>query len=120
VNTVERILIINVHTMRFIERMQFQEHHKKMIMTIIECAWSMKLHVRFPLQFWVDVVDTVVYLINKGPSSSLDSGIPEEVCTGKQVNYSFMNTFGCEVFVHIDKENRTNIEEKSKQCTFIG
>jgi hypothetical protein len=31
-----------------------------------------------------------------------------------------MNTFGCEVFVHIDKENRTNLEEKSKKCTFIG
>jgi hypothetical protein len=23
-------------------------------------------------------------------------------------------------FVHIDKENRTNLEAKSKKCTFIG
>jgi len=38
----------------------------------------MRLHGRFPLQFWADVVDTVVYLINRGPSSSLDGGIPEE------------------------------------------
>ena len=68
-----------------------------------------------PLQFWEDV-----YLINKGTSSSLDGGVPEEACTGKKVSYSFLGTFGCESFVHFDKENVTKLEEKSKKCTFIG
>jgi hypothetical protein len=45
----------------------------------------------------------VVYLINKGPSSSLDGGIPKEAWTSKKVNYSFLRTFSCEAFVHIDK-----------------
>ena len=36
------------------------------------------------------------------------------------VNYSFLRTFGCKAFVHIDKENKTNLEDKSKKCTFIG
>jgi hypothetical protein len=89
-------------------------------MTIMERARSMRLHTGFPLQFWEDVVDIVVYLINKGPSISLDGGIPEEEWTSKKVNYSFFKTFSCEAFVHIDKENRTKIEEKSKKCTFIG
>ena len=31
-----------------------------------------------------------------------------------------MRTFGCEAFVHIDKDDRKNIEAKSKKCTFIG
>jgi hypothetical protein len=31
-----------------------------------------------------------------------------------------LKTFGCETFFHIDKENRTKPEEKSKKCTFIG
>jgi hypothetical protein len=31
-----------------------------------------------------------------------------------------LKTFGCEAFVHIDKENRTNLESKYKKCTFIG
>ena len=70
--------------------------------------------------FWADVVDTIVYLIHKGPSSALDGGIPEEAWIGKKVNYSFLKTFGCEAFVHIDKENRTKLEAKSKKCTFIG
>jgi hypothetical protein len=31
-----------------------------------------------------------------------------------------LKTFGCEAFVHIDIENRTKLEVKSKKCTFIG
>jgi hypothetical protein len=50
----------------------------------------------------------------------LDGRIPEEEWTGKKVNYSFLKTFSCEAFVHIDKENRTNLESKSKKCTIIG
>jgi hypothetical protein len=93
---------------------------ERMNETIMERARSMRLHDGLPLQFWEDAVDTVVYLINRGPSSSLDGRIPEEEWTGKKVNYSFLKTFDCEAFVHIDKENRTKLEEKSKKCTFIG
>ena len=49
---------------------------ERMNRTIMERARCMRLHAGFPLQFWVDVVDIVVYLINKGHSSSLDDGIP--------------------------------------------
>jgi transposase InsO family protein len=45
---------------------------ERMNRTIMERARSMRLHAGFPFQFWADVVDIVVYLINKGTSSSLD------------------------------------------------
>jgi hypothetical protein len=93
---------------------------ERMNRTIMERARSMRFHANLPLQFWADVVDTVVHLINRGPSSSLNGRILEEEWTGKKVNYSFLKTFGCEAFVHIDKENRTKLEAKSKKCTFIG
>ena len=88
--------------------------------TIIECTRSMRLHVGLPLHFWVDVVNIFVYLINRGPSTPLDASIPEETWTSKKVNYSFMKTFGCEDFFHVDKENRTKLDAKSHKCTFIG
>jgi transposase InsO family protein len=65
---------------------------ERMNRTTMEFARSMRLHFGFPLQFCADVVDTFVYLINKGPSSSLDGRIPEEEWTGKMVNYSFLKT----------------------------
>ena len=40
--------------------------------------------------------------------------------TSKQVKYSFLRTFGFEAFVHINKDDRTNLEAKSKKCTFTG
>ena len=82
--------------------------------TNMERARCMKLYAGFPLQFWVDVVNTAVYLINKGPSSALDGGIPEEAWIGKQVKYSFLRTFGCEAFVHIDKDDRTSLKLKPR------
>ena len=63
----------------------------------------MRLHTRSPLQKWTYVVDIVIYLINRGPSCSLDGGVPEEAWIGKKVNYSFLNPFGCEAIVHTDK-----------------
>jgi hypothetical protein len=56
----------------------------------MECARSMRFHVGFHLQFWVDVVYIVVYLINRGPLSSLDGGIPKEAWTGRKVIYFFL------------------------------
>jgi hypothetical protein len=50
----------------------------------------------------------------------LDGRILEEGWIGKKANYYFLKTFGCEAFVHIDKENRTKLESKSKKYTFIG
>jgi hypothetical protein len=57
---------------------------KRMNMTIMERERSMRLYAGSPLQLWEDVVYTVVYLINRGPSSSLDGGILEEAWTCKR------------------------------------
>ncbi|WP_443093614.1 hypothetical protein [Klebsiella pneumoniae] len=69
---------------------------------------------------WVEAINIVVYLVNIGPSIRLGCGILEEAWTGKKVSYSFLKTFGCEAFSHIDSENRTKLEAKSKKCVFFG
>ena len=51
---------------------------ERMNRMIMERARCMGLHAGLPLQFWADAVNTAVYLINRGPSSTLDGGIPEE------------------------------------------
>jgi transposase InsO family protein len=67
--------------------------YERMNRTIMERIRSMRLHAGLPLQFWAGDVDIVVYLINRGTSSSLDGIIPEEEGTGKKVNYSFFENF---------------------------
>lgn len=70
--------------------------------------------------FWAEAVKTACYLINRSPTTALDGDIPEEIWTGKNLNYSHLKIFGCEEFVHIPKENRTKLDDKSMKCIFLG
>ena len=88
--------------------------------TIVERVRSMRLHAGLPLNMWVEVVNIDVYLINRGPSTPLGCGIPKEAWTSRKVSYSFLKTFSFEAFAHIDSENRTKMEAKSKTCIFVG
>ena len=90
-----------------------------MNMTIMKCARSMKLHVGLPLSIWVEAINIIVYLINRGFSTPLGYGIPEEAWITKKVSYSFLKTFGCEAFAHVDSKNRTKMKAKSKKCIFV-
>ena len=58
---------------------------ERMNRTIMESASCMRLHARFPLQFWADAIDTAVYIISIGHSSALYGGIIEEAWIGKKV-----------------------------------
>ena len=91
-----------------------------MNMIIMEHARSMRLHVGLSLHMWVEAINNIVYLINRGPSTHLDCGIPKEEWTGKKVSYSFLKTFSYEAFSHTDSKNRTKLEAKSKKCVFFG
>lgn len=63
---------------------------------------------------------TTCYLINRSPTTTLDGDISKEVWIAMKVNYSHLKIFGCEVFVHIPKENRTKLDDKSMKCIFLG
>ena len=89
---------------------------ERMNKTIMVCPRRMRFHVGFPLNMW----NTIVYLINRGPFTPLGYGILEEAWTSKKVSYYFLKTFSCEAFAHIDSKNRTKLEAKSKECVFVG
>jgi len=60
-----------------------------MNMIILERAWSMQIHTSLPKLFWIDTVNTAVYLVNRGPSVPLNCGIPEETRTDKEINLNY-------------------------------
>lgn len=87
--------------------------------TIMERARSMRLHARLPLHMWVEAINTTIYLINRGRSTPLGCGILEESWTSKKVSYSFLKTFSCEAFSHIDSENRTSWKLSQRNVYFL-
>ena len=80
----------------------------------------MWIHARLPKILGANVVNTAAYLINFGPSISLDREEPEEAWSGKEVNLSFLKVFSCVSYVHIDSTDISKHDPKSVICTFIG
>ncbi|KAH9300846.1 hypothetical protein KI387_012429, partial [Taxus chinensis] len=75
-----------IHRKKMVPRtLQQNGVSERMNMTIMEHVRSMRLHAGLPLYFWAEAVSTDVYLINRGPSSALDGGIPEEAWYGKNM-----------------------------------
>ena len=68
---------------------------ERMNRTLNERARSMRLHAGLPKTFWVDAVSTVAYLINRGPSISMEFRLSEKVWSSKEVKFSHLKVFDC-------------------------
>ena len=93
---------------------------ERMNRTLNEHVRSMRLHAGLPKTFWVNVVSTAAYLINRGPLVPIEFRLPEEVWSGKEVKFSHLKVFGCISYVHIDSDTRSKLDAKFKICFFIG
>ncbi|KAK2998642.1 hypothetical protein RJ639_023717 [Escallonia herrerae] len=93
---------------------------ERMNRTLLERARCMRLNADLPKSFWAEAVNTACYLINCSPSSAINHRVPEEVWSGKQVNFSAMRIFGCPAYVHLHNEERSKLDPKSKECIFLG
>ena len=69
-------------------------------------------------EFWVEAVETACYLVNRSPSSASEDKTSHEVWTGKKPSLSHLRVFGCDAYIHVPKEKRTKLDNKSKRCIF--
>jgi hypothetical protein len=65
-------------------------------------------------------VDTTKYLLNMNPSSMLVDTTPHEVWLSKKPLVSHLKVLGCDEFVHVPKEKRSNLDKMVVKCIFIG
>ena len=63
---------------------------------------------------------TVAYLINRFPSVPLKGDVPQRVWTGKGISYQHLKVFGCLANIHVAKDQRLKLDNKSKPCIFMG
>ena len=94
---------------------------ERMNRTINKRARSMRLHSRLPKMFWENTVNTVIYLINCGPSVLLEYRLLKKVWSGKEVKLTHLKVFNCIFFyIHVEFNNRSKLDAKSRKCFFIG
>ena len=75
---------------------------------------------KLPKLFLGEAINTAIYLINRSPSAPLDFDIPERFWTGNDVSYSHLKVFGCKAFLHVPKEKRSKLDNKTIPCIFVG
>ena len=64
-------------------------------------------------------MNTIVYIQNRCPHSTLDSKTPEEVFYGKKPDVSHFRFFGCPNYFHVPKEKRSKLDAFGKKGMFM-
>ncbi len=73
-----------------------------------------------PNYFWVEVVATAVFIMNRTPTMAVHGMTPEKKFTGKKPDVSHLRVFGCIAYVHVPDEKRSKLDPKAEKCIFIG
>jgi len=71
--------------------------------TIMNMARSLLKTRNLSKDLWAEAVACSVYILNRSPTSSVQSFVPEEVWSGQKVTISHFRIFGCIAFAHVLK-----------------
>jgi hypothetical protein len=73
-----------------------------------------------PNYFWAKTVATVVYIMNRTPTTTVHGMTPKEKFTSKKPHVSHLRVFGCIAYVHVLDEKKSKLDPKVEKCIFIG
>jgi hypothetical protein len=87
---------------------------------IAEIARAMLNEKNLPNYFWVEMVTTIVYIMNRTPTVAIHGMTLEEKFISKKPNVSHFRMFGWITYVHVSDEKRSKLDPKTKKYIFIG
>ncbi|CAL2226910.1 unnamed protein product [Prunus armeniaca] len=88
--------------------------------TVVEMARTMMHEKKIPLKFWVEAVNTAIYLQNRSPTSALDNTTPFEKFSGRKPGVKHLRIFGSLCYIHIPSQKRHQLEETGEKGVFVG
>jgi hypothetical protein len=80
----------------------------------------MRLSVGLAKSFWAEALNYACFVTNRSPASGIDFKIPEEVWSGKPVDYSMLRILGYPTYVHVQSGERSKLDSKSRKCISLG
>ena len=93
---------------------------KRKNMSIKEVARAMLNEKKMLDYFWVEVVATTLYIMNRTSSVLVHVMIAQENYTGRKLDILHLKIFSCIDYVHVPDERRTRLDPKAKNATSLG
>lgn len=88
--------------------------------TVINMVVSMINAKNMPKKFWGEATMWSFYVLNRCPTKALPDMTPEEAWNGIKPTVHHLRIWGCLAHVHIPKQKRTKLDDKSFVCILTG
>jgi hypothetical protein len=89
-------------------------------MHIVEVGISLLAQAHMHLKFWDEAFLAATFLINRSPSRIISYETPLECLYKVQPNYASLRVFGCACWPNLRSYNQCKLQQRSKECVFLG
>ncbi|XP_016702154.1 uncharacterized protein [Gossypium hirsutum] len=88
--------------------------------SVLDMARCLLFESKLPSKFWVEVVNTSVYLLNRLPTTAVKEKTPFEAWHDLKPVVSHLKVFGCICYTIIPTEKRTKLDKSFVPGIFVG
>ncbi|GKD23282.1 retrovirus-related pol polyprotein from transposon TNT 1-94, partial [Tanacetum coccineum] len=93
------------------------ERKNRTVMNMVRSVMSAR---KVPKIFWPEATNWCVHVLNRSPTSALENSTPEERWSNRKPSVSYFRVFGCIAHVHVPKERRLKLDDRSFKCVLFG
>jgi len=86
----------------------------------MEMARSMLKEKGMPNTFWAEAVYTVVYILNRCPTKTVQDKTPIEAWSGRKSSAKHLRVCGSICYIHVPDQRRHKLEDKTIRGIFLG
>ncbi|KAJ0851519.1 putative RNA-directed DNA polymerase [Helianthus annuus] len=88
--------------------------------TLMELSRSMMNIKRLPNNYWAEAIACATYILNRTITKTRPNVTPYEAWYGVKPNVEHLKIFGCLAYVHVPKQHRDKLNEKTEKAVFVG
>lgn len=93
------------------------ERKNRTVMNMVRC---MLIARKVPKTFWTEAVNWTFYVLNRCPTLAVKNITPQEAWSGVKPSVDHFRVWGCVAHVHVPKEKRGKLDDRSFACVFLG
>ena len=81
---------------------------------------SLLFQASLPPSYWVEALHTATYLLNRLPTTTLNSATPFFALHAQHPSYSHLRVFGCKCYPNLSATAPHKLSPRSTMCVFLG